>query len=418
MEDGFPDVRKILEAGSVKTLFQPVVSISRRSVFAVEALSRGLEPDTHEIIPPALLFGRAGGGLGTELDAMCSRKALEAFGPVHHDDGGVMLSLNTDVSVLEYGSRGSHALNRMIKDIGVSPNNVILELVESKAADLSALMDFVSYYRRRGFLIALDDVGAGHSNLDRIPLLKPDVLKLDRSLISGVHEHFHKLEIVRCLVRLAARIGALVVAEGVETPEEALCVLDCGVDLHQGFLYAVPEQPGSSCRGAIRMAEEVAAGHRARSTRRISGRHEHSAAMDAVMLSLCMRLAAIPLDRMDEELAGCIEEGPGLECMYVLDIRGAQVTSTVCDPDVLMRTRRVLYAPAEVGADHSLKDYYIPIRAGLPKHVTRPYISLASGNRCMTYARIFRHSPSGVDLILCVDMTAFDAEPFCVSMDE
>lgn len=413
MEGGFPDVRKILESDSVRTLFQPIVSISRRSVFAVEALARGFDPETRETIPPTLLFGNAGGTLRKELDRLCRTRALETFAPVHKQNSSLMMSLNVDVSTFDDASRNDHALLKSARSAGVCANNVIIELVESKASDLGALMHFVNYYRRRGFLIALDDVGAGHSNLDRIPLLKPDVLKLDRSLISGVHNHFHKLEVVRCLVRLAARIGALVVAEGVETPEEALCVLDCGIDLHQGFLYAVPEAPSATYRSALRMVDEVASGHQARSTRRVSGEYERSAARDAVMLSLCMRLSGASLETLDAELARCIDEGPDLECLYVLDMRGKQVSGTICDPGVLMRSRRILYAPAQAGADHSLKDYYIPIRAGLTHFVTRPYISLASGNRCMTHVRVFRHTETGNDLILCADMASGRDESGC-----
>ncbi|GAB7024257.1 EAL domain-containing protein [Salidesulfovibrio brasiliensis] len=413
MEGGFPDVRKILESDSVRTLFQPIVSISRRTVFAVEALSRGFDPETHETVPPALLFGNAGGTLRRDLDRLCRERALETFSPVHKQNPALIMSMNVDVSTLEESTSGNHALMKTARAAGIQPHNVIIELVESAATNLPALLHFVNYYRRRGFIIALDDVGAGHSNLDRIPLLKPDVLKLDRSLISGVHNHFHKLEVVRCLVRLAARIGALVVAEGVETPEEALCVLDCGIDLHQGFLYAVPETPSPTYRSALRMVDEVASGHQARSTRRVSGEYERSAARDAVMLSLCMRLSDASLETLDVELARCIDEGPDLECLYVLDMRGKQVSGTICDPAVLMRSRRILYAPAEAGADHSLKDYYIPIRAGLRHFVTRPYISLASGNRCMTHVRVFRHDPTGSDLILCADMAAGSNDSGC-----
>ncbi len=84
-------------------------------------------------------------------------------------------------------SRELHHLLKLVKRCGVSPNNVIIEIIESRCEDEDALLEFVRFYRKKNFLIALDDVGAGFSNLDRIPLIKPDVIKLDRSLISGVN---------------------------------------------------------------------------------------------------------------------------------------------------------------------------------------------------------------------------------------
>jgi len=77
----------------------------------------------------------------------------------------------------------------------------------------------VTNYRKNGFLIALDDVGVGHSNLDRIPLLKPDVLKLDRGLVSGWTPH-DPVEVVKSFVQMAARLGSLALAEGVERQED------------------------------------------------------------------------------------------------------------------------------------------------------------------------------------------------------
>ena len=105
--------------------------------------------------------------------------------------------------------------------------------------------------RQRGFLVVLDDVGAGHSNLDRIPLIRPDIIKIDRSLITGVDADFYKQETFKSLVSLSRRIGALVVAEGIETEREAVAALELGADLLQGYFLGRPQAGGQLRRRRV-----------------------------------------------------------------------------------------------------------------------------------------------------------------------
>ena len=76
--------------------------------------------------------------------------------------------------------------------------------------------------RRLGFLLALDDVGIGHTNLARIPRLEPDILKIDRVLVHGMSVNYHRREVFRSLLLLAHQIGALAIAEGVEDETDVL----------------------------------------------------------------------------------------------------------------------------------------------------------------------------------------------------
>ena len=80
--------------------------------------------------------------------------------------------------------------------MGLKPENIAIEIIESDVEDLKELQRFVQLYRSYGFLIALDDVGAGHSNLNRIPLIKPDILKIDRFLVQNIQDDFYKQEVL------------------------------------------------------------------------------------------------------------------------------------------------------------------------------------------------------------------------------
>ncbi|QJB55206.1 EAL domain-containing protein [Pseudodesulfovibrio sp. zrk46] len=405
-----PDLEKILEEESILTHFQPQVSLKRKAVIGLEALSRGFDPESGEIVPPTLLFGQARDAASRlALDRVCRTKAVEAFAPLHRKDKSVMLSMNIDASCITEATRGSNHLLKLIKRCGVSPNNVIIEIIESRCDDENALMEFVRFYRKKNFLIALDDVGAGFSNLDRIPMIQPDVIKLDRSLISGVDKHFHKLEVVRSFVQMSNRIGSLVLAEGVETSGEAMCLLGNGVDVFQGFFFARPAPGLDAVPGMAEKVHALAEKHREQRTRHFAEEKRVFKNYDLLMLTMCHSLADTPSRGIDKALTRFIDTYPSVECLYVLDMKGRQVSDTLCNPSKLKKSRRFLYEPARLGADHSLKEYFLPVQAGLEKFTTEPYISLASGNLCITIAHVFYHKASGRHLILCSDMSREDA---------
>jgi len=112
----------------------------------------------------------------------------------------------------------------------------------------------------------------------------------------------------------------------------------------------------------------------------INRRGTMHAAYDRALNTVAGTLAQAMPPQFDTHLARAISSHPDIECLYVLNPAGRQVSSTMCNPDVIPEHRRFIYQPAPKGTDHSLKEYYLPIRAGLPRFTTEPYISMASGN--------------------------------------
>ncbi len=395
-------IQEIVERGWVSTVFQSLVSIKRKSLLGVEALSRCTAPG--EDIPPHELFRMAHAeGCLLELDRLCRKKALEAFAPIHAKNKGLILSLNLDGYSLDGSVVGTGYLLHLTKSLGISPNNVLIEIVEARGRHTAALAEFVSTYRKNGFLIALDDVGVGHSNLDRIPLLKPDVLKLDRTLVAGVDGHMTRLEVVKSFVQMASRLGSLALAEGVERQEDILRLLEVGVDVFQGYYFGRPARAMPDQETIAERIEYLAQKYKANATERFSAQKALYARHDALVFSLCERLGALGATGIDQTLTGFIDEFENIECLYVLNAKGVQLSDTVCNPAKLRKRKRFIYEPARVGADHSLKEYYLPLRAGLPKFTTQPYISLASGNRCITISAAYKDRDNR-SCILCADI--------------
>lgn len=121
-------------------------------------------------------------------------------------------------------------------------DSIIEEINESMVKDINSLQTFISLHRSYGFIIAMDDIGAGHSNLNRVAIVRPDFLKIDRALVKDLDKEYYKQEVFKSLINLARNTGALVVAEGVEGMEEAIAAMDFGVDMIQGFHFSVPRE--------------------------------------------------------------------------------------------------------------------------------------------------------------------------------
>ena len=123
-------------------------------------------------------------------------------------------------------------------------DGVFLEITESvPLSHYQHCHGMLGEIRRRGISLAVDDLGAGYSNLKYIADLAPEVVKLDRQLIASLRSETRLHVLVSSIVKLCDALGAKVVAEGIETVEELHAVIDAGAQYGQGFLLAMPALP-------------------------------------------------------------------------------------------------------------------------------------------------------------------------------
>lgn len=125
----------------------------------------------------------------------------------------------------------------MIEELGIDPKTVVIELTELNG-DLDRILAVVNRYREYGIKIAIDDFGAGFSQLDRVIAFEPDIIKLDMKLFKKASQGGIAETVVESLTRLALRSGAQIVCEGVETVEEFNFGLKCGARYMQGYLFS------------------------------------------------------------------------------------------------------------------------------------------------------------------------------------
>lgn len=402
-------LRRIVSGRGLTTHFQPIFSARQRSVVGMEALSRGVNEDGSLLAPYHLFKMAAAEGLSVAVENLCRESAVRTFSSLDARPDELLLFLNLDLVGQPDPDEVPEQLLRLVDAAGIPPRSVAVEFLEARLDDVGRFASLARGLRERGFLVVLDDVGAGHSNLDRIPLFRPDVLKIDRSLITSVDADYYKQETLKSLVGLARRIGALVVAEGIETEAEAICALELGADLLQGYFLARPRAVSSFDDGGLARAtveiDALARKFKAHMVGAINGRKLQHRRFNVILNRILCDLTNTDAHAFDEILARIIPEHPTVECLYVLDDAGVQVTETIWNAAVTRQQDGALFRPAPKGTDHSLKEYYyVPLDVELQKYTTDPYVSLASGNLCRTISTCFRDAGNSRLYVLCVDV--------------
>lgn len=217
----------IFAAGGPNIVYQPIVTLRDGVRVGAEALSRfpaewGMPPD--EVFDEATSVGN-----GIELELLAVERATDDIGDI---PGYLAINFSPQTILDE----------RCHQLLAALPlERIVLELSEhDRVLDYELLSDTLGPFRAKGLRLAIDDVGAGFSSLRHILLTTPDVIKLDRSIVSGAAGDTVLLTLVRSLVDFAHGADATVVAEGVETREDALVLRDAGVDYGQGWFFARP----------------------------------------------------------------------------------------------------------------------------------------------------------------------------------
>ncbi|RFU21359.1 EAL domain-containing protein [Geodermatophilus marinus] len=224
-----PDCRPLLaDPDDLTLVFQPVVDLAGARVAGYEALSRF--PGT---AGPDVWFAAAADlGLAAELEALAIAKALAAVPRLPED---TFLTVNVSPHLLGSGPV-QDALDRR-RDLSC----VVIELTEhAPAGDLDLVRCLSDQLRARGALVALDDAGAGYAGLQAMTVLRPQLVKLDRALVSGVDTDPVRSALAELVGEFAGRIDAWLLAEGVETAGELATFARLGVPLAQGWLLGRP----------------------------------------------------------------------------------------------------------------------------------------------------------------------------------
>lgn len=236
-------VADVLNGGGLRPVFQPVIDLRNGEVLAFEGLTR--LPEGTPFRNPGVLFEAAeAAGRTYELDLACITAILNGARTI---DRRVGLSLNLSPRTLETPEFAPEPFVARLSMAGWEPGRIIIELTERDAVqDIDRLRRVLERLRATGIRIAADDVGAGNAGLRLLSQIHFDIVKLDLALVQEGARRGTSLDVVKSIADLAARWGAMVIAEGVETPAQLRLLRSLPIAAAQGYLLgrpaAVPDQ--------------------------------------------------------------------------------------------------------------------------------------------------------------------------------
>lgn len=241
----------ILAERAVYPVFQPIVSLRDGRTLGFEALSRvseeGVFDDVEEMFCCAERMGKI-----WELEQVCRRAVFESISEQREQLKGTQgrIFVNVNPRVL-YDAKFKEGFTRTYTTrYGIDTESIVFEVTErQRIEDEAGFLDAINHYKRQNYQIAVDDVGAGYSGLNRVCSLSPNYIKLDIELVRDVHKNPTKLALIKGLVDFSVNSGTLLIAEGIETKKEMEVLMELGVQYGQGYYLARPERMLCPCGG-------------------------------------------------------------------------------------------------------------------------------------------------------------------------
>lgn len=227
----------ILDGEKLTPYFQPIVSLTQKKIIGYEALIRG--PSDSPLHSASNLFDAAERfNLMTRLEFLCRELIIQRYASLAIKE---KLFINVSASVLMQPDFEKGITLKFLNKFDVDPHSIVIELTEHQPTDNYELMrNAVEHYRDMGFEIALDDLGAGYSELRLWLELLPEYVKIDNHFIHGIDNDPVKFNLVKTIQNIASSLHCRVIAEGVETERAFKAIAKLGITHVQGYYFARP----------------------------------------------------------------------------------------------------------------------------------------------------------------------------------
>ncbi len=393
------------------SLFQPIYSFAHKRLVGCEGLTRCVDTNGR-LIPPGRLFGTIHNVADTMfLDRLMRALHVNNYSARKRDNS--WLFLNVSPVVVINGSRQQPFFSELLKKYDFPPQRVVIEIMETAIPDEDALEEAVSHYQDLGCMVAIDDFGAGHSNFERIWRLKPDIVKLDRVMIQRAAMDPSIQRSLSIIVALVHETGGLVLAEGIETEQQAIMTINANVDLVQGFLFSESFNPLESQPDCSELFERI---HDRMIQQYIDEEGDFRRAVksyvDEFTRTANMLAAGLNIYSATQEMA----QMDRVMRFYLLNEFGTQIGENISSQQRnSQRDPRLAPLFDTQRANWAHRPYFRRAMAN-PEDIqlTRPYLSLTDARMCLTLSRVVNLKRERA--VLCCDLEwrpdSDDTSPF------
>lgn len=239
------ELENIIHHNKLNTYFQPIINFQTEETFGFEALNR---PISSELFPTTDQFYDFVGktDLVFKFERFCRNLSIKRFfekKQQNFQQKQFVLFLNIHPLVLLDRNYNTGETRQLLNELNLTPENVVLELTERSAVtDFHEFERVLSHYRNQGYRIAIDDVGSGYNSLKTLVYLKPEFVKLDRTLIQNIDKVQPSQQILSLICNFAEQSSTKIIAEGIERVEEIKFLQKMGVHYGQGYLIGKPNR--------------------------------------------------------------------------------------------------------------------------------------------------------------------------------
>lgn len=258
-------LRLALKRREFSLMYQPVVDLQTGRWTGAEALLRWRRPDG-EMVPPDLFIPAAENtGMIRELTSRVFELAARDLANVARRAPDLHFALNLSAHDLQTPGSTLAAMHRLAARTGLAPGNFTVEITERGLLQSAETRPVLDELRAAGFAVAIDDFGTGYSNLAHLANFKLDYLKIDKLFVDTMRGDTATSSVVPHIVEMARTLDLKVIAEGVETEEQAQYLRELGVHYAQGWLFGKPMKARELLLGylrstaAVRLADRSAA---------------------------------------------------------------------------------------------------------------------------------------------------------------
>jgi EAL domain-containing protein (putative c-di-GMP-specific phosphodiesterase class I) len=235
------------EGATVTTHFQPIYCVRRQACTGFEALAR-VHDAGGESINSEDFFARDHAAGRSMLDWACRALHLRSFATVDPGDRTLFINVHPEAAVRD--ARRGRDFADLIRYYGLAPKRVCIEILEHPCSDEGLLREAVQGYRALGASIAMDDFGVSGSNFDRVAALRPDLVKIDKSILAGAIGKEKAKRVLPTMIEVLHEYEVRVAVEGIESRAGAAAAIEARADYVQGFYVAVPgAELGHEIRG-------------------------------------------------------------------------------------------------------------------------------------------------------------------------
>lgn len=379
------DIQKLIEQKNIETAMQLVISPNQDYAAGIEALSRGIDPDTGERISPTEMITCADKiGLLPELEKLMLYKALETYKPLLDANPDLLLFMNMGTRFIEICQNSTY-IDEAIKEFNIPVSNIFFDITAFEASRLDVTKNFADTYRGKGFYMCIDDIGEDYSNIDKLLYLSPDIVKIDFRALRQLENKTYAENMIKTLKFITETLGIIMVAKGIEDEQDVSFALENGAQFMQGYYISKPVDLTTESLISIKdRYRNLMAAHVIEEESRTELTRQMTSKAYMIMNGIKEMLYACKGTCGDLKIEDIFSAFPMVENFWILDEKGFQNGNNHVNQKNFMPKKTSMFQIYSPGTDFSTKDLFSQLyNTILNVWVTRPFNSILTNNMCI-----------------------------------